>query len=225
MQGIKQYQIQYSPKRKHIALLVDDDARLIVKAPVGASEDFINAAISRHRNWIEQKIAQIKARDPRVRKRQFVNGEGFLYLGHWYRLAIVKDQAVPLTLNDYFYLSEKYLPYAREVFIAWYKNAALSKISERVEKYANLTGLRPDRVKITRAQKRWGSCSVKGSVNFSYRLIMAPLPVVDYVVVHELVHLLENNHSRRFWNNVKVLMPDYEKHEQWLKENGYLLKV
>jgi len=225
MQGINSYQIQYSTRRKHIALLVDDDARLIVKAPAGASEDFIKAAIARHRNWIEQKIAQIRARDPVVRDRKFVNGENFLYLGQWYRLAIVKNQTEPLTLKDYFYLSEKYLPHAREVFIDWYKRAGLSKISERVERYANLTGLKPERIRITRAQKRWGSCSAKGYVNFSYRLIMAPLSVIDYVVVHELVHLRIRNHSRRFWNNVKVLMPDYEKYENWLKEKGYLLKV
>ncbi len=112
-----------------------------------------------------------------------------------------------------------------ERFTNWYKERAYEKIKERVEFYAQKRGLKYNRVNITSAEKRWGSCSAKGNLNFSWRLIMAPLPVVDYVVVHELVHLIEKNHSKEFWKKVKLFMPDYEKYKDWLKEKGHLLTL
>ena len=80
-------------------------------------------------------------------------------------------------------------------------------------------------LKFNNAQKRWASCSPKNNLNFSWRLIMAPIGVVDYVVVHELVHLEEKNHSKEFWRKVKVLLPQYERYERWLKKYGYLLRL
>jgi len=106
----------------------------------------------------------------------------------------------------------------------WYKERAYEKISERVQWYALKNGFQYNKIKITQAQKRWGSCSSKGNLNFSWRLIMAPLPVVDYVVVHELAHLVEKNHSKAFWSKVKMLMTDYQKQQEWLKRNGHLLR-
>jgi len=86
-------------------------------------------------------------------------------------------------------------------------------------------GLRYNRIKITNALKTWGSCSHQGNLNFTWRLIMAPLNVVDYVVVHELIHLDEKNHSRTFWEKVEILMPGYKEHKEWLKKNGHILKL
>ncbi|NPV77748.1 MAG: M48 family metallopeptidase, partial [Anaerolineae bacterium] len=80
-------------------------------------------------------------------------------------------------------------------------------------------------IKITSAKTRWGSCSAKGTVSFPWRLVMAPVPVIDYVVVHELVHILEKNHSRAFWNKVRAIMPDYQQKIRWLEVNGYTLMI
>jgi hypothetical protein len=91
--------------------------------------------------------------------------------------------------------------------------------------FSSLADITFNRFGITNAQKRWGSCNAKGNIFFSYRLIMAPFAVVDYVVVHELVHIKEKNHSHKFWNSVMNILPDYRKHRQWLKENGYLLAL
>ncbi|MFN3599629.1 MAG: M48 family metallopeptidase, partial [Aquificaceae bacterium] len=131
----------------------------------------------------------------------------------------------PLKLEDKFYLSKSALPNAKEVFIKWYKEKAYEKISERVEWYARMAGFKYNKVSITDAEKRWGSCSPKGNLNFSWRLIMAPLRVIDYVVVDELCHLEIKNHSKAFWIKVKTLMPDYRDCEMWLKEYGYLLRL
>jgi len=164
-------------------------------------------------------------RDPKFSPKEFVNGEGFLYLGRYYRLKIVDDQEVPLEFENGFYLSRNALPQAREVFIEWYKKMAYKKISERVRWYAQKRGFKYNKINITNAQKRWGSSSSNRNLNFPWRLIMAPLPVIDYVVIHELVHLEEKNHTKLFWNKVKMLMPDYEKYKDWLKENSYLLRL
>jgi predicted metal-dependent hydrolase len=213
-------------KRKTIALQITDDGTLIVKAPFGVSEQTIKNVVIKHKDWIERKKKDILSRDPKFAEKEFVNGEGFLYLGKYYKLNIVNKQDAPLLFNNnYFYLLRDYLPVARDLFINWYKEKAYEKISERVEWYAKKRGFVYNKINITSANQRWGSCSSKGNLNFSWRLIMAPLPVIDYVVVHELVHLEERNHAKSFWSKVKMLMPEYEKHRDWLKRNGYLLRL
>jgi len=212
-------------RRKTIALQITDDAMLIVRAPFDVDEKTIEKVVLKHKEWIERKKKEILSRDPKFSRKEFVNGEGFLYLGRYYRLRIVDDQDEPLKFDNGFYLSKKYLPQAKEIFIKWYKEKAYEKISKRVQFYAQKRGFKFNKINITNAQKRWGSCSFKKNLNFTWRLIMAPLPVIDYVVVHELVHLEEKNHTKSFWNKVKMLLPEYQKHKNWLKKNGYLLRL
>jgi len=213
-------------KRKTIALQITDDATLIVKAPFEVSENAINNVVNKHLEWIEKKKKNILARDPKPGKKEFVNGEGFLYLGKSYKLKLVENQTTPLIFQDNcFFLSREYQPVAKEIFKNWYNERAKEKISERVAWYAQKRGFAYNKVNITDTNQRWGSCSAKGNLNFSWRLIMAPLVVIDYVVVHELFHLEVRNHNELFWNKVKMLMPDYVKHQEWLKKNGYLLRL
>jgi predicted metal-dependent hydrolase len=197
-------------ERKSIALQVTDDATLIVRAPVYVDDETIERVVLKRKYWIEKNRNSILKRDPKFSTREFVNGEGFLYLGKYYKLTIVDEQETALELGNGFCLSRELLPNARQVFILW---------------YAQKSGFEYNNINITKAQKRWGSCSSKRNLNFSWRLIMAPLSVVDYVVVHELVHLEEKNHTKMFRNKVKMLMPNYEKHKEWLKRNGYLLRL
>lgn len=224
MEGIKIEKIIRS-KRKTIALQITENATLIVRAPFELDEQTIWKVINKHKKWIYKNKKEIEARDPKALPKEFVSGEGFLYLGKYYKLHIVDGQEQPLKFENGFYLSRSALPEAKKVFIDWYKKAAYEKIIERVNWWAQKRGFKYNKVNITNAQRRWGTCSSKGNLNFSWRLIMAPLSVIDYVVVHELVHLEEKNHSKTFWTKVKMLMPDYKKYEDWLKKNGYLLKL
>jgi len=212
-------------KRKTIALQVTDDATLVVRAPLYTNDETIMKVVLKHKEWIEEKKREIETRDPKFSPKEFVNGERFLYLGRYYRLEIVDNQDAQLKFDNKFYLSRNALPEAKDVFIEWYRKMAYERISERVRFYSQKRGFKYKRVNITNAQKRWGSCSFKGNLNFSWRLIMAPIPAIDYVVIHELVHLDEKNHKKAFWNKVKMLMPDYEKQKDWLKKNGYLLRL
>jgi len=107
----------------------------------------------------------------------------------------------------------------------WYKQEAQRKISERVEWHARRFGLAVGTVRITDAQKRWGSCSQNNNLNFSWRLIMAPLRVVDYVVIHELAHTVERSHSRAFWRKVAMMCPTHRSGMEWLKKNEHLLQI
>ena len=211
-------------RRKTIALQVFHDARLIVRVPFSTSEKLIKKVIHEKRLWILTKQEQAKEKYKKVYSKEFVNGEGFLFLGNSYKLYIVDNCEFSLIFNnENFFLSKKFLNKAKDVFIKWYKEQSYKKFLERVEFYSKVSGITYNKLKITNARKRWGSCSSKGNLNFTWRLIMAPLQVIDYVIVHELVHIKEKNHSKNFWNNVRIILPYYKTQKKWLKENGHLL--
>ena len=144
--------------------------------------------------------------------KEFVNGEEFFYMGKIHRLEFENRKG--LGLRD-----------RREKVIKWYKGQAFQKITERANYFSNLTGWKFKSIRITKAESRWGSCSPKGSINFSWKLIMTPLDVIDYVIVHELAHIPEKNHSYRFWNKVSSVLPDYKERRKWLRENSAKFKV
>jgi len=109
--------------------------------------------------------------------------------------------------------------------VSWYRKQARKYITGRTEEIANKLKITYGKIKITSAAKRWGSCLAKGNLNFPYRLMMAPPQVIDYVIVHELMHVLERNHSKRYWRKVEKAMPGYRKCKAWLKNNGHLLVI
>ncbi len=211
-------------RRKTIALQITERATLIIRAPYNLRKKTIWDIVSKHEKWIEKKRRETEERNRKIQPRRFMDGEEFLYLGKPYPLKIVNDGTPQLKFDGGFFLSQNARDVAREVFETWYKKTAREIIPERVTLLSGKEELSYNRVRITNARKRWGSCSSKGNLNFSWRLIMAPLPVIDYVVVHELAHLVERNHSTRFWNKVGSLMPDFKIHKNWLRENGYLLQ-
>lgn len=211
--------------RKTIALTVTPDATLIVRAPMKTSLDYIENLVQKKRLWIESKQEFFQKNSQKYFPKEFVNGEGFWYLGKEYKLEIVENQEIPVILDNTLKIAKECLPFAKKCLVQWYKQMAFYKISQRAKRYAKETGLSYNTIRITAAQKRWGSCGRKGTLNFSWRLIMSPMKVLDYVVVHELAHLEEPNHSPKFWNKVKVLLPDYQERQEWLKENGNRLRV
>jgi predicted metal-dependent hydrolase len=212
-------------RRKTIALIIQRDGSLMVRAPLQASSHQIQVLVDRKVEWIEEKrAAAIKQQSNRF-SHSFREDEEFLFLGKGYPLMIVEQAAVALSLDDHFRLNKKVLPKARQVFTSWFCQQARQTLAERVAEYARRYGFSYKQVKITSAVTRWGSCSSSGSLNFTWRLVMAPLDVIDYVVVHELVHTRVKNHSKDFWAEVKAIMPDYQARMEWLKRNGSRLKL
>ena len=132
-----------------------------------------------------------------IRPKKFVDGEEFFYLGEIYKLYIVNQGGNCLRFSEDFFLPVNLRENARQVFIDWYKDRAREIIAERVNLYCAMTGYNFSKINITNAEQRWGSCGTTQNLNFTWRLIMAPLKVIDYIVVHEIVHLKEKNHSSR----------------------------
>ena len=209
--------------RKTIALIVQRDGRLVVRAPIRASDQAIRRLVESKEDWIRAKQQQVKATYLSIEPKKFVNGEDFWYQGQIYKLELVDYRLPALSLDGSFQLSRHALYKARRVFEGWYRQQAVLVLPERVQLLASRHGFTYHQVKITSARTRWGSCNSRGTLCFAWRLIMAPLPVIDYVVAHELVHLQVKNHCKEFWGKVRLLMPDYRQRIKRLKSHGHLL--
>jgi predicted metal-dependent hydrolase len=209
--------------RRTVAIVVERDGSLTVRAPFRLAEARIRAFVESHSAWISKNQIKLRTAPPFPLKR-YAEGEIFLYLGQPYPLTIVPHQRPVLELNGaVFRLAKSALPKADQAFVRWYKEQARRLLSDRVFSFAGEYGFRYQKIRISSARTRWGSCSSHATLSFTYRLVLAPPEVVDYVVLHELVHTRIRNHSKTFWNKLGELMPDYKQRLTWLKKNGKFL--
>lgn len=212
--------------RKTIAIIVRVDGKIIVRAPLRTSEARIMAFVAEKQPWIESRLAQVQLRQEQIRPRLYQVGEVLPYLGHLFPLVLVDGVRPALSFTgDEFRLSKSAQTDAPQLFAAWYQKQACQVIDVRVKLYTQRFHLEYTRLRISSARTRWGSCSTSGTLSFTWRLVMAPLEVIDYVVIHELAHLVEHNHSQRFWNRVAAMMPGFQQHLKWLKANGSMLTL
>lgn len=211
-------------RRKTVSLVVTKDARLIVRAPNRTPQAFIDRVIAEKSGWILRKMEEMRSR-PKLPARSYVDGDVFLYLGKQYSVEVIEGTVADIALADKLYITRQALPDIRSRLHAWYTEKAHRIISTRIAWFAIRTGCDPKRVRITNATRRWGSCSSSGTVSFSWRLVMAPPEVIDYVVVHELVHIGQPDHSPAFWEKVERVMPDYCTWKEWLATNEQMLEI
>lgn len=209
-------------KRKTILLRVTPDVKLVVRAPHSASLDCIREVILKASSWIKKRQKISREWYKKYRQKEIVNGETFLFLGKKYRLKI-SEYGTGIELNDSLVIPRNLLPKAKDALIEWYSRQALVKITDRVDRYSKLTGLKCKSIRISNAARSLGACNPNGSLRFTWRVILAPLRIINYLVVHELAHLEHMNHSKKYWDKVKSIMPDYEQRKKWLKDNGHLL--
>ncbi len=206
-------------KRRTVALIVEHDGSITVRAPVRLPESAIREFVEKHVDWVEKKKAEMHTIVP-TQSKKYQPGETFLYLGKEYALEAVAGQHKKLVLDDRFKIAESALKDAELVFQYWYRQQAKQWIVERVKHLAELHQLHYEKIKITSARTRWGSCSPKNTLNFSWRLILTPPDVIDYVIIHELAHTVHHNHSKRFWNLVEKFLPDYKERRKQLRHYG-----
>lgn len=221
------YTIKRSPKRRKLTITVERDRSVVVHAPRDASDESIRRVVESKRQWLHEKINdQQKYSDlPHPPGKELVNGESVLYLGRQYQIEIVENGLQEIRFAQRFMIPLSQADRKKGSMRDWYIARANEKILPRVERYAHHLGVEYKRAKIVDNRYRWGSCTVKDNVNFNWRLIKAPMYVIDYVIVHELAHLFEANHTSRFWNIVRSQSPKMDNARQWLKEHGKILEM
>ena len=217
------YQVIYSD-RKTISLIVERDRSVVVRAPNGTPDEKIQQAIKVKKQWLYEKLNHPQKYPAKPVQKEFVTGESLLYLGKNYRLEITDDALPGVRFQSRFYISRSQQPRAGEVLRAWYKARSQEKLPPRIQRFAEAMGVEHNRILVSDLKYRWASCTPKNNLNFNWRIIKAPLFVVDYLIVHELAHLMEDSHSPRFWYIVAVQVPDYQRAKDWLREHGQRLE-
>jgi predicted metal-dependent hydrolase len=219
------YTIKRSSRRRKLTIIVERDRSVVVHAPASTSEEKIRAVVESKRQWIHEKTGHIqKYALPHPPGKELVNGESALYLGRQYQIEMIRDGAEEIRFEQRFLIPAQHSEKRRQVLRSWYINRAKEKILPRAKKFATDLGVTFDNVRIVDNKYRWGSCTTRDNVHFNWRLIKAPMYVVDYVIIHELAHFLEPNHTPRFWNIVRTQSSRTDKARQWLLKNGQVLE-
>jgi hypothetical protein len=215
-----------STRRKSLALTVKS-GEASVRMPQRLGLDHAETFIAQKADWLRNKLAEY----PNIETKRYINEEVFLYLGQ------------PLTLNIFFEQKQNHIAInsqtlqvstgassfdelaIKKQLIRWYRQQADHFLKERTEKISQRTKLHPTSVQIRQYKARWGSCKLTGAIQLNWALIMAPIKVIDYVIIHELCHLKQHNHSPAFWALVENFEPDYKVLREWLKIHGQTLRL
>ncbi len=215
-------------RRKTADIRVEEGAVSII-VPTSTGVEKIDQLLLAKRMWIKEKMALQREMAPASSK-QFVSGEAFAYLGRNYRLKVECGPFSPAKLLQGRLVIQtpegSQQPHMiRNALVRWYKRQAVLKIREKVKRYAPVVGVDPTGVSIKTFKARWGSCTAKGGLEFNWLIMLAPNRMVDYVVIHELCHLIHHDHSPEFWREVGKVMSDYQGCREWLRENSVGLVV
>ena len=210
-------------RKKSASIQLDGDT-VKVRVPKSLSDARVRELISKRNGWIQTKLKEQAEQAPR-QAREFVSGEAYQYLGKSYRLKVVTDPDPDLNtklIGGYVTVSvpDKTNQQAIKALLeSWYCERALARLTVKTERWAKIIGVAPASEAVKRYKARWGSCAISGDISYNWQIIQTPHRIVDYVVVHELCHLLEHNHSPKFWAHVERHMPDWKERRDWLKLN------
>ena len=229
-----EYGIRRSPRRKTVAVTVDETCGVLLTAPRDTPVGRLDAVVRDRASWIVGKLRLVDEQNRPRSRREWVSGESILYLGRHYRLRVevrARPKAARLDRGRLVVQVDRGLgpaPVERaeavsEAVEGWYRGHAEARLNERVELWGErLGGLEPEQVLVPRRAptKRWGSCDREGTLRFSWRVIQAPMRLVDYIVAHELVHLVHRDHTSVFWTRLEEVLPDYAERREALRRLG-----
>jgi len=227
------YEIVHSSRKKTVAIYVGPTV-VTVRAPKRLSGEKIRSLVQKKARWIFDRQEQIKHERGLHPPKEFISGESFPYLGRQYRLKVIQSGN---ELYNSCHLTNGRLEVkigtrlkgneakeaVREALIAWYKERVKSKVIERLPHLTRQLGRWPAAVQIKEQKCRWGSCSRNGVLRLNWKIIMAPVSVMDYLIVHELCHLIHPNHSVAYWEEVEAVLPDYKKMRDWLRIHNFIM--
>jgi predicted metal-dependent hydrolase len=207
--------------RKTIGITVERDLKVVVRVPLQASEQAVDAAIENKRFWIWQKLRDPHKYPNPVPHKEYVTGETFLYLGQHSGLKLTREEGGTVRLvGKQFEMALADQRRGEALFRSWYLSRAKEILTPRVAAFAAEMGVSYLRIRIRDLKYSWGSCTPGGTLSFNWRIVQAPMIVVDYLIVHELAHMREHNHSPEFWNIVAVHATAFEKARDWLRRHG-----
>ncbi len=207
-------------ERKTLAVSVDALGRVTVRAPKSCADERIFSFLREKEAWILRCKAKSESVGIRLPEDD-LDGYGFLLLGKTCKITLTKEQRVRYDGENLF-LPEKN---AKQRLTQWLKENASRIFSLATERKAAQMGVRYASVHVSSARGRWGSCSAKNEIRYSFRLLYAPKEVIEYVVTHELAHVLHKNHSKAFWAAVETYEPDYKRKRKWLKDRAALMRI
>lgn len=230
VQGIE-CQVIRRARRKTASLQVSPSNEVSVIVPADLSDDRIAALVRRKIPWILGKIKfNNEVSHPR-RPKEFISGEAIQYLGRNYRLKVVRGGAAGVELRNGRFMVGIPAGTAdggaavRSLLIHWFARHAEIRLRERVRRFEALVGVQCGGIGVKDLRRRWGSCGRDGMIRLNWRIIIAPMSIVDYVVAHELCHRVHHDHSKEFWALMAMVMPDYPERKEWLRVNGALLDL
>ncbi len=208
--------IRSQRKRTASIQIIDNKVRILVPKFLSAQQ--IDDLLKKKQSWIEKRIKD----NATVLQKQYQDGELFSYLGEKYELCLQTDGKKSVDLIDKKLCvtgveTKKQIQKQLEI---WYRKQALLVLQDRSWNFAPLVGVEPSALKVRFYKSRWGCCTNRGEVTYNWQLIYMPLDIIDYVVVHELCHILEPNHSKKFWSEVERVIPERKEKHRWLKDNG-----
>lgn len=209
--------VKYS-KRKTLSLRVISKDSIEIRSPYGINNKILIDFVMKNKGWI---INELNKSEINPKEKLYKDGEKFLFKGRAYKLKTKKGCRNFVCINE----SDKiinliYKKDIKPVLIKWYKEQAAIYITERLNYYQEIMKVRPEKITIKNQKTIWGSCSSKKNLNFNLKLIMMPDCIIDYVIVHEICHLVQFNHSKDFWKEVENIIPDYSQRRKYLKEEG-----
>lgn len=221
--------IDYQVKRSHRStadIIVERDGSILVRVPKSLPDERIEDLIESKRYWIYKSLAEWRDLNSSRVKHDYRGGEGFVYLGRTYRLSLVAGQEKPLLLKNGWFCLQKQLVDQGDIesikaaFRDYYIKKGQERINQRVIYFAPKVDVQPNGVSVKELGNRWATCSPSGKLGFNWKCMMAPLSIIDYIVVHELCHLRERDHTDAFWNEVDKVQPNFLERKEWLRKNG-----
>lgn len=226
-----EYRLLDGADRKTTDIIIERDGSICVRPPLHMSAEQVDAIVENKRIWIYKNLAEWKELNTARVKREWKNGESFLYLGRNYRFGFIDEPATALQLKDgRFYASRSIFENAgesalRDAFIDFYTQKGIERLKKRVDYFTPKVGVTCNKVIVKDLGFRWATCSVNGDLSFHWKCMMAPSKVIDYIIVHELCHLHHRDHTTAFWNEVDKILPDYYERKEWLRINGASLDI
>lgn len=224
------YRILRGRRQKTVAITIDPQDGVLLRAPVATPVEKLDEIVHGKAIWILERLRKLRDLPPPPSPRRFVSGETFLYLGRQYRLRVetLDKPAGEVRLRSGWLVvglpagtpEEKRAGVVRQRLVAWYRRHAAERFPERVEQWSERLALAPAGVLIRSQEKRWASCDPAGVLRFNWRVVQASLRLVDYVVVHELIHLVHPDHTSAYWAALGQALPDYEERRDALRKIG-----